>query len=248
MPKINVYLTDELADAVKETGLPVSAICQRALEQSVKRVSAIRAAVLADLDAQDPTAGLTQFTDRTRAAIRLGVEQARAVGAAAVSSQHLLHGLLAEGGNLALHVLRAMDIDPEPIARELGQHTRDDKSQEAPAADRFDGTAANVLELAITEAITLGHNYVGCEHLLLGLVAEPDGGGGQALRARGVDLRSARGAVVSALAGYVHLRATTAGQATGPAADAAAMLRQALQPLLDRLDRLENHVGLSTER
>lgn len=248
MPKINVYLPDELAEAVKESGVPVSAICQRALEQSVKRVSAIRAVVLGDLGTQDPTAGLTQFTDRARAAVKLGIERARAVGAPAVASEHLLHGLVAEGGNLALQVLRAMEVEPERITEELAGQTPEDRVPAASAADRFDATAANALESALTEAITMGHNYVGCEHLLLGLAAEPEGGGGHALRAKGVDLRSARGAVAAALAGYVHLRAQAAGQASAPNGDAAAVLRQALQPLIDRLDRLESHVGLAADR
>ena len=73
MPKINVYLPDDLAESVKETGLPVSAICQRALEQSVKRVSAIRAAVIGDLNDDDPTAGLTSFTQRAKDVIKLGI-------------------------------------------------------------------------------------------------------------------------------------------------------------------------------
>ena len=54
------------------------------------------------------------------------------------------------------------------------------------------GTAANALELTVVEAIALGHNYVGCEHLLLGLLAEPYGAGGEVLRALGVELRAVR--------------------------------------------------------
>src|ERR687890_296822 len=55
MPKINVYLPDDLAEAVKAAGVPVSAVCQRALEQAVRRVTAIRQTVLADLDLDEPT-------------------------------------------------------------------------------------------------------------------------------------------------------------------------------------------------
>jgi ATP-dependent Clp protease ATP-binding subunit ClpC len=139
-----------------------------------------------------------------------------------------------------------MEIEPERIAQELSKAAPDDTGPST--ADRFDATGANALELAITEAITLGHNYVGCEHLLLGLVTEPDGGGGQVLRAKGVEARSARGAVVAALAGYVHLRASTGTTGTGAAVDAAAVLRQAMQPVLERLERLEAHVGLASDR
>ncbi|PRY29717.1 Clp protease N-terminal domain-containing protein [Umezawaea tangerina] len=238
MPKINVYLPDDLADAVKESGVPVSAICQRALEQSVKRVSAIRATVLGDLEADDPTAGFPHFTDRVRTVVKLAVGRAREEGAAGVGTAHLLHGLLAEGTNLALRVLGAIEVDAGRVAREL-----DRLSSAAAGSDeatRFGVDAANALELTVTEAVTLGHNYVGCEHLLLGLLAEPDGLGGQALRAAGADLRAVRGAVVAALAGYVHLRA----QPNAAPAGVVDALRQELAPLVSRLDRLEAHVGI----
>ncbi|SDM49935.1 Clp protease N-terminal domain-containing protein [Allokutzneria albata] len=231
MPKINVYLPDELAEAVKATGVPVSAICQRALEQSVRRVTAIRETALGDLGVDDPTARLAHYTERARVAVRLGIERARRAGSDTVGSEHLLGGMLAEGGNLALHVLRAVDIDAEQLLRELDSAA----ATEEGTGERFGSDAANVLELAVTEAIALGHNYVGCEHLLLGLVSEPDGKGGELLRARGAELRLTRRAVSAALAGYVHLRAQT-----GPQADAAALL----QPIMQRLDRIEKHVGL----
>ncbi|WNV84271.1 Clp protease N-terminal domain-containing protein [Umezawaea sp. Da 62-37] len=246
MPKINVYLPDELADAVKESGVPVSAICQRALEQSVKRVTAIRATVLGDLEVDDPTAGLTHFTDRARAAVKLGVGRAREEGAGVVSSGHLLHGLLAEGTNLGLRVLQAVEVDPGRVGRELGRLSSAGGGGEAA---RFGGDAANALELTVVEAVTLGHNYVGCEHLLLGLIAEPDGLGGQALRAAGAELRLVRGAVVAALAGYVHLRAQPQSEAliaggAGAAGFVAEAVRKEIEPLVGRLDRLEARVGV----
>ncbi|MEJ3653166.1 Clp protease N-terminal domain-containing protein [Actinomycetes bacterium KLBMP 9759] len=246
MPKINVYLPDDLADGVKSTGVPVSAICQRALEQSVRRVAAIRAIVLDDLAADDPTAQLSQFTERTRTVLKAAVEQARRSGAAGVGTEHVLHAVLEEGANLAVHVLRAMDVDPAGVERALADAVPPAAPTD-PAATRFSGCAANALELGVTEALALGHNYVGCEHLLLGLVGEPDGTAGRVLRAVGVDLRSARRTVVAALTGYVHLRAQTT--ATAPA-DAAAMIttvvRRELRPLLDRVERLEQRAGVGT--
>ncbi|GAA4020990.1 hypothetical protein GCM10022247_51430 [Allokutzneria multivorans] len=237
MPKINVYLPDELAEAVKETGVPVSAICQRALEQSVRRVTAIRETALGDLDVDDPTARLANYTPRSRTAVKLAIERARLSGAESVGSEHLLGGMLAEGGNLALQVLGVLEIDPAQLLREL--------DGAVPAASgegsgqRFGSDAANVLELAVSEAIALGHNYVGCEHLLLGLVSEPDGAGGQLLRSHGAELRLTRRAVTAALAGYVHLRAQASPQAASQV-DAAALL----QPIMQRLERIEKHVGL----
>ena len=118
----------------------------------------------------------------------------------------------------------------------------------------FGADAQEALRLPFTEAVGLGHNYVGCEHLLLGLVAEPDGPGGQLLRGMGVELRVTRRTVAGALAGWMHLRSQATG-GTAPAAPAgtqdlaatlAAAVRDQLAPVLTRLDRLEQR--LASER
>ncbi|MFC7762285.1 Clp protease N-terminal domain-containing protein [Catellatospora bangladeshensis] len=182
MPKINVYLPDDLADAVREAGVPVSAVCQRALEQAVRRVTMIRATALSDLDGADLTTRLPHATGRTHTVLRLAAEQARDAGSAVVSTGHLLGAILAEGDNLALRVLGAMEIEPAEVARWLAAE-RDAEAGAGPdGTRRFSVPAAGVLELAATEATGFGHNYLGTEHLLLGLVAEPDGTGGRALR------------------------------------------------------------------
>ncbi len=271
MPKINVYLPDDLAEAVKEAALPVSAICQRALEQAVRRVSAIRESILGEFEIDDPR--LSHFTPRTRAVFRLALERARAENAAGIGTEHLLAAMLAEGQNLALHVLRAMEVEPTLVERDLanrrpsvpaaaaGPEQSGDEGTRKDGPSRFDPHAANALELAVTEAHALGHNYIGCEHLLLGLVAEPDGIGGQVLRDRGAEPRLTRRAVVAALAGYVHLRAQaqdastsqTAPQAASQAASqgaaqaVAAVVRQEIGPLLRRIERLEQHAGITEQ-
>jgi ATP-dependent Clp protease ATP-binding subunit ClpA len=249
MPKINVYLPDELAEAVKEAGIPVSAICQRALEQAVRRVTAIRETALGELDDAALAARLPNFTARTRTVLKLAVDQTRAAGSAAVGSGNLLAGILTEGTNLALHILRAMEIDPARISGELARQQQAEAGTSGDDhSERFAVPAANALELAVTEATALGHNYVGCEHLLLGLIAEPDGVAGQVLRSLGAELRLTRRAVVAALAGYVHLRAQAAPpvEATDTAA-LAAVISQQLQPLLDRVQRLEEQFGAGPE-
>jgi ATP-dependent Clp protease ATP-binding subunit ClpC len=239
MPKINVYLPDELAEAVKEAGVPVSAVCQRALEQAVRRVTAIRETASSTSDLQDAVADLQHFTERTRTAIRLAHEQARTAGAAEIGTEHLLGGLLAEGGNLGLQVLRALEIDPDRVWSEIVRRTPGGGTVEDDPALRFGGPAANALELTVTEATSLGHNYVGCEHLLLGLISEPDGTAGQVLRSMGAEPRLARRAVSAALAGYVHLR----GQAAAKPENAlAAAVRQEIQPIVQRLERLEERL------
>ncbi|PZG06600.1 Clp protease N-terminal domain-containing protein [Nonomuraea aridisoli] len=243
MPKINVYLPDDLAEAVKSAGVPVSAVCQRALEQAVRRVTAIRETVLTEVDLEQPTGALTHMTARTRTVLKLATEQARAEGAAAVGTEHLLGGMLSEGTNLALRVLATMEIADGQLRAALDRHRPAEPGTGAP--ERFGPHAAAALELAVTEATALGHNYVGCEHLLLGLIAEPDGTAGEVLRSLGADLRLTRRAVSAALAGYVHLRAQTP-QAPPPEAVGellTAAVRRELAPFAERLDRLEARLG-----
>ncbi|GIF10012.1 Clp protease N-terminal domain-containing protein [Actinoplanes teichomyceticus] len=248
MPKINVYLPDELAEAVRETGLPVSAICQRALEQAVRRVTAIRETSLSELSGADLEERFPLMTGRGRTVLGLAVERARAVSLSCVGTGHLLGAMIEEGTNLALHVLEALDIEPARLARELEREPGDEPAGPGPGV-RFSSPAAGALELAVGEAVGLGHNYVGCEHLLLGLVTEPDGAAGRVLRAAGAEPRLTRRAVASALAGYRHLRANTAAGAAQPGAagappsgDPAALLATALQPLIERIERLEQRL------
>jgi ATP-dependent Clp protease ATP-binding subunit ClpA len=194
VPKINVYLPDDLADAVKEMGVPVSAICQRALEASVRRVTAIRQATLGQVPPDDPAGRMAHFTAKARAAVGLAVRSARASGSDTVGTEHLLTGLLADDTNLAMVVLTSMEIEPAAIRQALAAAGVSAAAAETTAASaapasapapapvgasggalRFSGPAANALELAVPEAISLGHNYVGCEHLLLGLATETEG-------------------------------------------------------------------------
>ncbi|MDN3352186.1 Clp protease N-terminal domain-containing protein [Actinomadura sp. DC4] len=243
MPKINVYLPDDLAEAVKDSGVPVSAICQRALEQAVRRVNAIRAATLSDLGEEDLAARLPNFTERTRTALRLAVGQAREQGAPEVGTEHLLGGLLAEGTNLGVRALQVLEIQPEQLTRELARVAVPGDSG-AEAGRRFSGPAANALELTATEAIGMQHNYIGCEHLLIALALEPDGAAGVALRAAGADARVLRRTVSAAVAGYAHLRAQTAAPEASGGADRRAMLsaaiRKEMEPLVRRIELLES--------
>jgi ATP-dependent Clp protease ATP-binding subunit ClpA len=271
VPKINVYLPDDLAEAVRESGVPVSAICQRALEASVRRVTAIRQATLGEVRLDDPAGRLAHFTANARGAVGRGLRAARASGAAEVGPEHLLAGLVAQPGNLAVTVLTSMEVDPGAVRQALAERgvtvvapgdpeqspaqdaMPDPAPGESPAA-RFSGPAANALELAVTEAVGLGHNYVGCEHLLLGLAGESEGAAGALLHDLGADYRPIRRAVAAALAGYTVITASkqareqAASQASQPGGgQMLAMLREAvrreMQPFGERLDRLEERLG-----
>lgn len=233
MPKINVYLPDDLADAVRDTGVPVSAICQRALEQAVRRITAIRQTVLGDLTDADLAERLPAFTARTRAVLSL----ARDAGPGPVGTGRLLGAMLAEGTNLALQILAVMEVPVADLAGALERAAGDGEPGTGPGL-RFSAPAANAVELAVGEATAFGHNYVGCEHLLIGLAAEPEGVAGQVLRAAGADPKGVRRAVSAALAGYSHLRAQTA-----PAPGLAELVRQELAPLISRIEALESRAA-----
>ncbi|MBM2623717.1 ATP-dependent Clp protease ATP-binding subunit [Actinoplanes sp. LDG1-06] len=244
MPKINVYLPDDLADSVRESGIPVSAICQRALEQAVQRVTAIRSAILDDLDeGGELIERLPSFTARLVTVLKLAAARARVAGAPTVTTGDLLHGMLAEGDNLALQILTAMDVAPTSLTAPTGR----EPGGSADEGLRFSRPAAIALEQAVGEAIGFGHNYVGCEHLLVALAGEQDGVAGKVLRERGVDAKATRRAVSVAIAGYAHLRANLRRQGHQPGtADMAGILtavRAELAPLVTRLEQLEARIS-----
>src|SRR6478609_565778 len=119
MPKINVYLPDELAAAVKEAKLPVSAICQSALERAVRDVSATEA-IEEPPEAGKPFRGMfARFTPRAAGAVTSARQIAKHQPAREVGTEHMLLGLLEEGGNLALTVLQSLDVDPADVRAEV---------------------------------------------------------------------------------------------------------------------------------
>ncbi|WP_127503180.1 Clp protease N-terminal domain-containing protein [Actinoplanes solisilvae] len=226
MPKINVYLPDELAEAVRESGLPVSPICQRALEQALRRMTAIRQAVLSDLDPAALAERLPGFTARLLEVLTIAADRAKRRDATTVTTGDLLYGLVNERQNLGRQVLAAMEVDPDVLSV-----PEDDEPAVATDALRFSAPAAAAMELTVGEAIGLGHNYVGCEHLVIGLAAEPDGIAGTLLRERGADGKAVRRAVTAAVAGYAHLRATAGGG------------NPLLAQLIQRVERLERQLA-----
>jgi ATP-dependent Clp protease ATP-binding subunit ClpC len=101
--------------------------------------------------------------------------------------------------------------------------------------------AQRVIAITVDEARTLGHNYLGCEHLLLALIAEPAGIAGRVLRTMGFDLVVTRRAVVTALTGFLHARANTPPTSSVPPDQ----LEGALAEITARLDRIEGQLAAS---
>ena len=230
MPKVNVYLPDELAEAVKDAQLPVSAVCQAALERAVRDVTSVRATT------QPPQADALvygpfgRFTDRARKALALAQECAHDMPHDYVGTEHILFGLIDEGSNLALKVLMTLDVDPADLRGELlGSMAKRGRAVEGQIP--FTPLAKRALETTATEALSLGHNYIGCEHLLLGLLATEDGIASGVLRRMGLELRTTRRAVVAALAGFVQARENPPVSQPG------------IDEILRRLDAIERRLG-----
>jgi ATP-dependent Clp protease ATP-binding subunit ClpA len=242
VPKINVYLPGELADAVRDAAIPVSAVCQQALQRAVREVTAMRESTHRLPSDPDPASTFSRFTDRARSAMDLAKQQMIRRGDATVGTEHLLLGILDEGENLALRALEALDVDPADVRAELEARLSANRGQPPAAGEgaersALDAQPRRALELATIEALTLGHNYVGCEHLLLGLAAEPDGIAGEVLRSMGVEHRIARRTVVTLLAGFVHGRSKLGGRPLEPPAVA-----KTLERILKRLDDIESRL------
>jgi ATP-dependent Clp protease ATP-binding subunit ClpC len=238
MPKINVYLPDDLAEAVRDAQVPVSAICQTALQRAVRDVAALRGTTATEAH-PPPYAPFTAYTPRARKVVELAEEAARERGHAAIGTEHVLLGILDERTNLAVRVLAALDVEPDDVRRELvGLLPPPDRDAAGDGRLPITPSAKHTLELALREALGLGHNYVGCEHLLLGLVAADEGLAADVLRRMGMEVRTTRRAVVAALAGYVHDRASA--NARPAAASAAGTVGTAsLDEIVRRLDAIE---------
>jgi ATP-dependent Clp protease ATP-binding subunit ClpC len=233
MPKINVYLPEELAAAVRDAQVPVSAICQSALERAVREVSALRGSGEAPL--QPAHGPFTRFTPRARAAVGHAQRQAKEHGHDDVGTEHLLLGVLDEGDNLAIKVLLALDVDPNDVRAELTGSLKARSERDVEQQPPFTRLAKKALESATKESVGLGHNYIGCEHLLLGLLCTENGLASQVLRRMGLELRTTRRAVVAALVGYLQVREQQSSQSS-PAAST-------LDEILRRLDAIERRLA-----
>lgn len=247
MPKINIYLPDELADAVKAAGIPVSAVCQNALNEAVQRTTQVQEVLAEGIQSPDWFNQLTQFTQRSRHVLALSTEHAQQTGAPGVTGDHLLAAILDEGANLAVRVLNAAEVDTEQLLAELPSQfvTNSEARQLSHSPTTFEASAASILQKAVTEAISFGHNYVGCEHLLLAISDTEESHASQLIQAQGSDYRTLRRAVKAAVSGYAHLRTQKPQPGTTPSsADVRHVIESALEerlePLRHRLTALEN--------
>ena len=142
-----------------------------------------------------------RFTDRARRVVVLAQEEARALNHNYIGTEHILLGLIQEGEGVAAKALESMGISLDAVRTEVkdiigtGGHP---PSGYIPFTPR----AKKVLELALREALQLGHKYIGTEHILLGLIREGEGVAAQVLVKLGADLSRVRQQVIQLLSGY----------------------------------------------
>jgi len=133
-----------------------------------------------------------RFTDRGRKIMSLAKGETRRLSHNHIATVHILLGLVFEGTGVAANVLRNLNVDLDRIREEIEKNIKMGKAVVSKGQLPFSNRAKKVLEQAIEEASQLGHNYIGSEHILLGLIKEGEGGGARVLKKMGVDLHDVR--------------------------------------------------------
>ena len=207
MPKINVYLPDDLAEAVRASGVPVSTVCQRALETAVRDASATKI-----------TPTFERFTPRAKAVVgkagMLATEDGVDLG-----SEHILRGLLT-GDGVAAKAFAQLGVTDDLVVAALEKRS-----------STADGQAMYLR--ALQEALKLGHNYIGTEHMALGI--EKGSTAADVLSDLGVTLSGLRSQVMTVLTGL----GIAAPAHTAPAPE----LGKKLDEVIQRLEQLEKRLS-----
>jgi ATP-dependent Clp protease ATP-binding subunit ClpC len=156
-----------------------------------------------------------RFTDRARRVVVLAQEEARMLNHNYIGTEHILLGLIHEGEGVAAKALESLGISLDAVRQQVEEIIG--QGQQAPSGHiPFTPRAKKVLELSLREALQLGHNYIGTEHILLGLIREGEGVAAQVLVKLGADLNKVRQQVIQLLNGY-----QSKGEPAGTASEAA---------------------------
>ena len=141
-----------------------------------------------------------RFTDRARRVVVLAQEEARLLNHNYIGTEHILLGLIHEGEGVAARALESMGISLESVRSQVVEIIG--QGSQAPSGHiPFTPRAKKVLELSLREALQLGHNYIGTEHILLGLIREGEGVAAQVLQKLGAELHKVRQTVIQLLSG-----------------------------------------------
>ncbi len=198
-----------------------------------------------------------RFTERARKVIILAKEEARRFNHDYIGTEHILLGLIREGEGVAAAVLQKLGVSLENIRLEIEKLVQPGPTTQIIGDIPFTPRAKKALELAAEEARSLGHNYIGTEHLLLGLIREGEGISSQVLLNLGMDLNSVRNEVMELL-GFALPGASQGSNQQGktktPALDAfgrdlTALAREnKLDPVIDRTLEIERVIQVLSRR
>jgi len=196
-----------------------------------------------------------RFTERARKVIILAKEEARRFNHDYIGTEHILLGLIREGEGVAAAVLQKMGVSLENIRLEIEKLVQPGPTTQIIGDIPFTPRAKKALELAAEEARSLGHNYIGTEHLLLGLIREGEGIASQVLLNLGLDLNTVRNEVMellgSALPGFGQ---NQQAKTKTPALDAfgrdltALAKENKLDPVIDRIQETERVIQILSRR
>ncbi len=184
-----------------------------------------------------------RFTDRARRVLVLAQEEARLLNHNFIGTEHILLGLIHEGEGVAAKALESLGISLEAV-REKVEETIGPAGSSTTGSPPFTPRAKKVLELSLREALQLGHNYIGTEHMLLGLVREGEGVAAQVLVSLGADLSRVRQQVIQLLSGYSAKGEP--GSAGGGSGGTSGQEAPTGSPVLDQFGR--NLTALARER
>jgi ATP-dependent Clp protease ATP-binding subunit ClpC len=158
-----------------------------------------------------------RFTDRARRVVVLAQEEARLLKHNYIGTEHILLGLIHEGEGVAAKALESLGISLEAVRTQVEEIIG--QGQQSPSGHiPFTPRAKKVLELSLREALQLGHNYIGTEHILLGLIREGEGVAAQVLVKLGADLTRVRQQVIQLVNGHSGKEEAAAGAGAGQGA------------------------------
>jgi ATP-dependent Clp protease ATP-binding subunit ClpC len=196
-----------------------------------------------------------RFTERARKVIILAKEEARRFNHDYIGTEHILLGLIREGEGVAATVLQKLGLSLENIRLEIEKLVQPGPATQIIGDIPFTPRAKKALELAAEEARALGHNYIGTEHLLLGLIRENEGMASQVLLNLGLDLNSVRNEVMELLgSGSPGFGQGQQGKTKTPALDAfgrdltTLAKENKLDPVINRKQEIERVIQILSRR
>ena len=179
-----------------------------------------------------------RFTDRARRVIVLAQEEARMLNHNYIGTEHILLGLIREGEGVAAKALESLGISLDAVRQQVEEIIG--RGQQAPSGHiPFTPRAKKVLELSLRESLQLGHDYIGTEHILLGLIREGDGVAAQVLVKLGADLNRVRQQVIELNSGQQPRPGPLPPREGVPLSEVQARL----EAVEDRLAAVEQRVG-----